>query len=77
MSEAFYRGHLKAMRRSRPMAALPVTFSWPSNDPRSRVCRVGLGTAALELRLEQWDQVLQLSAKVTGARFALEIEEER
>ena len=34
-------GHLRALRRSRAMAAVPLTFRWTSADPRSQSCRIG------------------------------------
>lgn len=74
MSTAFYRGHLRALRRSRPMAAVPVTFRWSDAERerrsgrgwRSTVCVISLPQGSLELRLEQWEEFLQLSAEVKG-----------
>ncbi|CAL1129652.1 unnamed protein product [Cladocopium goreaui] len=67
LSTAFYRGHLRALRRSRAMAAVPLTFRWTSADPRSQSCRIGLPRGGtLQLRMEQWDEFFQLHAEVRG-----------
>lgn len=67
LTTAFYRGHLRALRRSTAMAAVPLTFRWTSADPRSQSCRVGLPRGGtLQLRMEQWDEFFQLHAEVRG-----------
>jgi len=69
LSSAFYRGHLRALRHSHPMAAVPLTFRWPSKDDhRSEPCCIGLPRflGTLKLRLEQWGDFLQLTAEVQG-----------
>lgn len=67
LEHRFYRGHLRALRRSRAMAAVPLTFRWTSADPRSQSCRIGLPRGGtLQLRMEQWDEFFQLHAEVRG-----------